>query len=261
MPDPYRIDGQWQWFWKSENVYDTADVRVYYRMAFWDPLQDGKYQERRCVEVGRNGYRHEFGVLADVFDRVQKYPDSVLGWWSAIIYPMEWYVRPDGASWTLFRAMMPGPMLRWHEEEASFDWVLQPETDSVCGLLCQKAETEYKGREYEAWYCPGIPVDAGPYKFKGLPGLIAKVKDKAGDYEWEMVGLEKGEWPLSEKQFVFQEVSRGKARKFITDMFAHPYAYYGMFANITMVSELEGKRPADDREYGISLFYTPIELE
>ena len=55
-------------------------------------------------------------------------------------------------------------------------------TDSVrqiLGYTCRQAVCSYRGRDYEAWYAPEIPVSAGPWKFSGLPGLIMSVRDAA----------------------------------------------------------------------------------
>ena len=38
---------------------------------------------------------------------------------------------------------------------------------------------------------PDIPVDGGPYKFRGLPGLILKVEDSEKHFSWTMTGIER----------------------------------------------------------------------
>ena len=54
------------------------------------------------------------------------------------------------------------------------DWELTRDTLTVLGYLCQKATTFFRGRNYEAWFTPEIPVKDGPWKLYGLPGLILK---------------------------------------------------------------------------------------
>ena len=58
-----------------------------------------------------------------------------------------------------------------------FEWKITEETDSWCGYLIQKALCRFRGRDYEAWFAPDIPVPLGPWKFWGLPGLIIKIHD------------------------------------------------------------------------------------
>ncbi|OCA76353.1 hypothetical protein BBI01_06570 [Chryseobacterium artocarpi] len=67
------------------------------------------------------------------------------------------------------------------------DWKLIDETKVINSISCKKAEVHYKGRDWTAWYSMEIPFPYGPYKFSGLPGLIVKITDKTGDYDFELV--------------------------------------------------------------------------
>lgn len=67
------------------------------------------------------------------------------------------------------------------------NWKLVDETKIINSIVCKKAEVNYKGREWTAWYSTEIPFPYGPYKFSGLPGLIVKIIDKTGDYDFELV--------------------------------------------------------------------------
>lgn len=67
------------------------------------------------------------------------------------------------------------------------NWRLVDETKVINSFKCKKAEVRYKGRDWTAWYSTEIPFPYGPYKFSGLPGLIVKIIDKAGDYDFELV--------------------------------------------------------------------------
>ncbi|PTT75578.1 GLPGLI family protein, partial [Chryseobacterium sp. HMWF001] len=54
-------------------------------------------------------------------------------------------------------------------------------------IHCKKAEVTFKGRNWIAWYSPEIPFPYGPMKFSGLPGLIIKITDDKGDFDFEIV--------------------------------------------------------------------------
>lgn len=69
-------------------------------------------------------------------------------------------------------------------------WEILPDTDMILGLHCQKAICQWRGRSYTAWYSEEIPINDGPYKFFGLPGLIVSVEDATGEYSWQLRGIE-----------------------------------------------------------------------
>lgn len=73
-----------------------------------------------------------------------------------------------------------------YEEDRKMDWKILPETVKIGDYETQKAETTFAGRKWYAWFTQEIPFQDGPYKFKGLPGLIIKVEDAKGDYSFDL---------------------------------------------------------------------------
>lgn len=62
---------------------------------------------------------------------------------------------------------------RYTEPFAEMEWEIEGDsTRTVLGYECVMARTNYHGREWRAWFTPEIPVQDGPWKFHGLPGLI-----------------------------------------------------------------------------------------
>ena len=59
----------------------------------------------------------------------------------------------------------------------NFKWQILSESKEILGYKCQKAQGEFRGRKYIAWFAPSIPISDGPWKFCGLPGLILAVED------------------------------------------------------------------------------------
>ncbi len=49
---------------------------------------------------------------------------------------------------------------------------------------CKKAVGFFDGRQYSAWYCPDIPVNAGPWRLSGLPGFILGAADTTEDVKF-----------------------------------------------------------------------------
>lgn len=72
----------------------------------------------------------------------------------------------------------------------AISWKITADTTSFGSLKCQKATTVFKGRNYEAWFCPSLPFRSGPWKLNGLPGLIVEASDTKKEVIWKFAGLE-----------------------------------------------------------------------
>lgn len=73
-----------------------------------------------------------------------------------------------------------------YQEDRPMEWKILPETAKIGEYKTQKAETQFAGRSWFAWFTTDIPFQDGPYKFSGLPGLIVKVEDSKGDYSFDL---------------------------------------------------------------------------
>ena len=71
-----------------------------------------------------------------------------------------------------------------HEFEGSeptpdIAWTLTDDTLTVSGYLCQQATATHRGVEWRVWYTEEIPSSAGPWRLRGLPGLIVRAESEA----------------------------------------------------------------------------------
>lgn len=78
-----------------------------------------------------------------------------------------------------------------YTETQPMTWKILPETINIGEYKTQKAETSYGGRKWTAWFTMDLPYQDGPYKFSGLPGLIVKLQDAKGDYEFDLQQVKK----------------------------------------------------------------------
>lgn len=69
-------------------------------------------------------------------------------------------------------------------------WNILQETKSIHGYQCQKATTKYCGRNWEVWFTDEVPLNFGPWKLGGLPGLILSAVTDDNYFEFEIVGIE-----------------------------------------------------------------------
>jgi len=69
-------------------------------------------------------------------------------------------------------------------------WTLAPETKEILSYTCQKAATEFGGRYYVAYFTDKIPINNGPWRFHGLPGLILEIESTDGKFKLEATSIE-----------------------------------------------------------------------
>ena len=62
---------------------------------------------------------------------------------------------------------------------------------TILGYKCNKATTKFNNRIYTAWYTKDIPISEGPYRFKGLTGLILEINDEKSYHAFKAIGIEK----------------------------------------------------------------------
>jgi GLPGLI family protein len=74
-----------------------------------------------------------------------------------------------------------------YEEDRPINWKISSETTKIGDYKVQKAEADFGGRKWTAWFTTDLPYQDGPYKFNGLPGLIVKAEDDKGEYSFDLM--------------------------------------------------------------------------
>ncbi|WP_300686169.1 GLPGLI family protein [Chryseobacterium sp.] len=67
------------------------------------------------------------------------------------------------------------------------NWKLQKDTQDLEGFKLQKATCDFGGRKWVAWFTKDIPFSEGPYKFRGLPGLIVLLQDNQNFFNFSLI--------------------------------------------------------------------------
>lgn len=99
---------------------------------------------------------------------------------------------------------------KYEEDLPEMDWKIQDETDTLLGYMVQKAVCSFRGRDYTAWFAPQLPMQTGPWKFSGLPGLILKVEDSRGHYTFIARGIYLASGAVEMPRYLFLKTSRRK---------------------------------------------------
>ena len=185
-------------------VLDSTLIRVQYRMLFVKDVEapDKKTENIMLLQIGKE--------LSKYFDFTRFQSDSLYNALAAKNTPRSeastlvinnnlgslalvlFKNYPKGKMTIIDR--IPFDTFTFEEEMDSPEWSLEKDTLTVCGYMCKKATTTYFGRNYTAWYAPEIPVNDGPWKLFGLPGLILKVEDDKEHYSFECIAIQKPTW-------------------------------------------------------------------
>lgn len=107
---------------------------------------------------------------------------------------------PEGYYWSYIYKNYPNGCLteknyfdgerRVYEEEwEKPQWEVTDSVKNILGYECFKAIASYRGRRWTAWFAPEIPVQDGPWKLCGLPGLILEAYDTRHEYSFTATGL------------------------------------------------------------------------
>jgi len=74
-------------------------------------------------------------------------------------------------------------------DERPINWKISSDKQKIGEWNVQKAETDFAGRHWIAWFTTEIPIQDGPYKFRGLPGLIVKIEDQTKSHIFNLQGI------------------------------------------------------------------------
>lgn len=164
----------------AQEAIDTAQfVAVYdYECRTQDDEgQDVTDRMQVVVQVGRTVVKSMPRSAYPVYDGDAK-PDVAAGFQEALMHmPTVWTGYPEGQ--TTVREFIFPHEYEGYEETPDFVWTLTNDTLTVGGYLCQQATATHRGVAWTVCYTEEIPSSAGPWRLRGLPGLIVEAKNEA----------------------------------------------------------------------------------
>ena len=180
----------------AQEVVDTAQfVAVYdYECSTLNdevvPVTD---RMQVVVQVGRTVTKSMPCSAYPVYDDESK-PDVTAGFQEALMHmPTVWAGLPTGQ--TTVREFIFPHEYEGYEPTPDITWTLTDDTLTVSGYLCQQAMATFRGLEWHVWYTEEIPSSAGPWRLRGLPGLIIKAESEA--HTFCLVGLRMEASPIT----------------------------------------------------------------
>ena len=104
--------------------------------------------------------------------------DAAMEFQEAMLHmPTVWTGYPEGQ--TTVREFIFPHDYEGYESTPDFVWTLTDDTLTVGGYLCQQATATHRGVAWTVCYTEEIPSSAGPWRLRGLPGLIVKAESEA----------------------------------------------------------------------------------
>jgi len=124
----------------------------------------------KCMPMSR--YQAETGSDVDFRKRVAAAHTETL-----THMPTVWINHPEGET-TVRDAIFPKEF-EGYESTPSLDWTLTADTLNINGYRCSRAEVTFRGVRWTVWYTEEVPSSVGPWRLRGLPGLIVKATGDA----------------------------------------------------------------------------------
>ena len=184
--------------------------------VFYDPLYKQELENQRLARISRSKKARlinpEHENLTDIVDLINinsDYAEDDPG------DPLQIYKnRTTGVVSSIYNSYVDN--IRCNQNiDQMHQWQMIEETDTILGYVCQKACLTYAGRDYTAWFTTEIPINDGPWKFWGLPGLILKVVDKEEQFEWVAIGLENIDGDIVMNKRDYEKANPTQFRDFI----------------------------------------------
>ena len=150
----------------------------------------------------------------------------------------------------------------YEEDWNLFQWQIESDTREILSYTCQKAVTDFRGRHYEAWFTPDLPLNDGPWKFSGLPGLILAVEDSGKNFSFQAIGIENLKKSIEFPQKDYLKTSRKEVEKIQKRFNEDPTSYLtnSMPGAKVMIKTIDDNG-VEKTGQEVKFPYNPMELE
>lgn len=132
-------------------------------------------------------------------------------------------------------------------------WKIENDTKTIGDYKVRKAVADFGGRSWVAWFTEDIAIPEGPYKFRGLPGLILEVYDTKANFLFQLKEVKKKTQPVDTQYFLENlyevkplSITEKQWHKLNLDYYANPAKDFQ--GGVVYV-----QRPGDDKPVAVKL--------
>ncbi len=128
------------------------------------------------------------------------------------------------------------------EDIPNISWNIVKGDSIICGQKCKKATGTFRGVNWEIWFAPQIPINNGPWKLGGAPGLILSARDSNGYFTFDCIAIRQ-----KPSKFTFtkdpntQELSPKELAALLKKWKTNPSEILGSKIEIRMSPEIRAK--------------------
>lgn len=251
---------------KGDSI-DVVKFEVVYDLDATVPAKEDttKYSERMLLQIGSKAsafYSYvAYQVDSLVAEQVKQGGDIQIKNSSKVSWKL--YKNVPEVGQTAFLDRVCNDNYRVVEKMENPEWKFVPDSvKEILGYHCRFAEADFKGRHWLAWYAEEVPIDNGPWKLQGLPGLILKAYDSNREFVFTAVGLTNadGKSNIGYKGKNYSEVSRKDLNKIYKRYYADPIGYLFMTFPQSSTNKLTVKdENGNDRHHSKPVAYNLIE--
>lgn len=144
----------------------------------------------RCTDKGNQWYNQtSMIVMGQVMGKPRDEVEAILES-SGVGQPITTYIVKEKGKFKVWD-MVYHEYRKYTEDIEERDWsITEDSVKTVLGYDCLLATANYHGRQWKVWFTPDIPINAGPWKLLGLPGLIMEAVDSTGQHHFTITGIE-----------------------------------------------------------------------
>lgn len=253
------------------NFFYAQNYRVVYQLKFkTDSLKENHETQNMVLDITPTESKFYFARLLK-FDSLSKKGIKL-----NVSFPLQQILKKQKGSnkFTNYHSV-DGQYFQYITDDF-MKWEIEKEVRSSDFGKLQKAKTTFGGRIWEAWFSYDNPIQEGPYKFSGLPGLIVEIKDTRNNFMYRMVSFTKQETVYDTSNVVETSlglkpivVSEKKFQEILLSKYLNPFSEFDNLSDgswglqfgerhITTKKELlEIKR---EQQKQIQTNYNPMEL-